>query len=217
MVGRQAKRREVLCGLGVSLTSVLLPSRALAADPKAEEKLRPYWVMVEPDFLRPEMGMTVEGGKHTFFVPGREIAGYPGIEAYRRVDFDKLRISWDAFYAKASLEAARWLLTLEPEYIKDHAGRAKYAVIRSEKPLVSGLVTASNFVSKFRKLLGPNLVVFVPDRQSIYVFPEKVEVYSEYALAMHSRYTEATYSCSREVFLWREGMKKPRIVGVLGE
>jgi len=171
------------------------------------------WVMVEPRFEKPEMGMPIEGAKDTFFVPGREVEGYPGIQPYTRAEFKKLGLGWDSFYEKASAAAARMLLKVEPKWVKDEASRVKYAAISSERPIVAGLITAPNFVRRFEATLGPRLVVFVPDRYHMFVFSDNPDVYTQYTMAMAARFEDSPFSASREVFLWQKGAKKPKVIG----
>ena len=173
--------------------------------------------MIEPRFMRPDLPQPIRGAQQTFFVPGREIAGYPGVEAYPENEYAKLRIGWDAFYKKAQEAADRWLAKIEPRVVKDEKGNPKYAAIESDRPLVSGLLIASKFHEKFGPLFGDRLIIFVPDRHHIFVFPDRQELYSQYILPMLGRFDDAPYSCSRELFLWQKGKDSPEVIGLLGD
>ena len=170
-------------------------------------------MLIEPAFLRPKLTLSIEGARETFFVPGKETAEYPEIQAYTASEFKKLRISNETFYSKASRAAGRRLNNITPKIIRDTDGSVLYAVIHLECPITSGLIVADNFTQKFARFFGKRMIVMVPDRYNLFVFPENKEIYSQYLSPMAARFEDATFACSREIFLWVKGAEKPVIIG----
>jgi len=175
--------------------------------------LENFWILVEPTFLKPEVTITIPGAQDTVFVPAKEISDYPGIQAFSQDQFDKLRISKDSFYHRAAVAAGRVLDSIEPKIVKDENDKVKYAAIHLTRPIASGLVIAPNFQQKFKNLFGENILVIIPERHTLFVFPDNQDLYSAYLLPMAARFEDAVYACSRELFLWKKGAKKPVVIG----
>lgn len=199
--------------------AILFPLSHLTSQVPATESsadLENYWMLIEPAFLRPKLTLSIEGGRETFFVPGKETPDYPGLEPYSLPEFKKLHISKESFYSKASRAAGRRLDKITPKIVRDTSGKPLYAVIHLECPLASGLLIADNFPEKFFHLFGHRMIAMVPDRYNLFVFPENKEIYSQYLLPMAARFEDATFACSREIFLWENQTKKPVIIGSFG-
>lgn len=170
----------------------------LAAEPA--RKLETLLLLPEPGELRSALSITPEGAVKSVLSPACETAERPGIAAYEKQDFSLLGISVDTFRARAKAAADRVLASLEPEIIKDAAGRVLYAVYRSDRPIIACLLVAPSLPKRFEKLFGAEIWVAVPDRHSLFVFPPKPDVLADYSDDLADRFSSDPYAASPEVF-----------------
>ena len=120
-------------------------------------------MMIEPKLLAPEVARDVPGAKETVFAAGRETE-YGGLRYYDRAEFESLGLTWEAFLARARESADRTMEALEPEYMRNEQGVIEYAVLRSKGQRTAGVILGEAFRKAFRKSLGEELVVAIPDR-----------------------------------------------------
>lgn len=185
----------VVFGLAVAA----LLSCGLRAGAEGETGKEAYCVLIEPSFERPGVFEKIAGAKRTVLVPARETA--LGMEIYGKEAFDELGLTWEEFAAKAAPGADRLLSTLKPRYERDHRGVVTHAVLESENHRTASLVLAPSFREMFRKTLGSELVVLIPNRFTIFVFPKLASDYAAYGEAIVEMYQNATYNVSVEIFL----------------
>jgi hypothetical protein len=183
--------RKSLCWLGVFL--------ALAGDLVGGEGLEAYCILIEPSFEKAEVSSEIPGSERTLLVAAKEDEG-EGVSYYTQADFEALGVDWLKFMAKSRESADRLLATLKPEYERDHRGVVKYGVLRSESHRTASVVLASTFREKFKKTLGEDLSVLIPDRFTVFVFPKLVSDYEAYGESTVEMYGDATYGVSVEVF-----------------
>jgi hypothetical protein len=62
------------------------------------------------------------------------------------------------------------------------------------------VILGRKFLETFRKTLGTEVVVVIPDRYAVYVFPKIGGDYAGYADALIERHEDAVYPVSLEVF-----------------
>jgi hypothetical protein len=172
-----------------------------AATAVPERKLEPFLLLPMPKLLGTANAKAVGGSVTTVFCPAREIAAPPYIEVYTDDDFAKLGISIDAFEKKARQAAERLLTVYRPELIKDDAGRVRYGVYRGEKPIFACLMMAPSLGKVFQNVFGKEVIVAMPDRNALYVFPPNTAVVDDFAGDLEFRYESALSAASDEVFI----------------
>jgi hypothetical protein len=187
------------------LAVTLALTGALAGD----EKLEAYCMLIEPTLEKAEVSSDIPGAERTQLVAAREDTG--GVRYYTQAEYEALGLDWLQYVAKSRESADRLLAVLEPEYERDHRGVVKYALLRSENHRTAGVVLAPKFREKFKKTLGEDLIVLIPDRFTVFVFPRLVSDYGAYGEAIVEQYQDATYGVSIEVFtIDNEGL---RVIG----
>ncbi|MFV1994242.1 MAG: hypothetical protein ACC661_02305 [Verrucomicrobiales bacterium] len=168
-----------------------------AQEPAAREQ---KIVLIEPKLMAPAVSREIPGARSTVLVAARE-TDYGGLEYYDKEAFEALGKSWEAFYREARERADALLLTLEPEFKRDSRGVIEYALLSSESQRTAGVVLAAKFLERFRESLGDELVVMIPNRSTVLVFPKLASDYADYGEAVIEMYRDAVYPASLEIFV----------------
>lgn len=192
----------------------LLPLFAQAQTPA--RKLDAYVLMPEPVALKSVNSRALGGGHKTVLSPAREVTDAPGVKLYSPEEFAKLGISVDTFTERAKAAADARLATLSPEFIKDDSGKTRYAVYRSDSPLIASLIIAPSLGKLVSKLLGGDLWAVLPDRHSLYLFPANPELVGEFGDDLQQRYNTDPYAASCEIFLIKQG-EAPRAIATFND
>lgn len=158
-----------------------------------------FCLLIEPKD-GPPVSKVLKGAKMTALVPGRETS-VGGVRYYTVKEFEALGLGWSGFTRKAEATATRVLAGLKPEVTKDAKGFVSSAVLRGKSHLTAGVVLAPKFYEMFRATMGDDLVVLIPDRFTVYVFPRPMGDYKALGPKILEAYTEAIYPVSYEVLL----------------
>ncbi len=160
-------------------------------------------LLIEPKFLKYDVAWAIPGSKITALVPARVIDGEP--VPLKREEVATLQITRLQIQAAALEAATAELDKLTPKFTRDSKNVIQYAVLESESPLTASAVLAPKFPDKFAKTLGPDLLVVIPNRYKIYVFPKLSPAYKGFADIVAGDYTSSAAPVSREIFEWRNG------------
>jgi hypothetical protein len=160
-------------------------------------------LLIEP---RDGLGVAkpISGARSTVVVAGRETR-LGGVRVLSRAEFEGLGMSWAAYERKAAEAADRVFATLKPEVTRDAKGFARFAVVKGKSHLTASTVLAPKFYAAFRQTMGDDLVVLIPDRFTVYVFPRPMGEYKDWGKRILREYAEATYPVSVEVLLLNRG------------
>ena len=155
-------------------------------------------LLPEPAFMRPDFATPIEKSKATVLTPaliqGDDVRYLTKAEAGRlNVDLESVR---RVALANASAELAK----LTPEYVRDSHGVALYARLTAETPTVSSVVLAPDFARTFADVLGPDLLVAIPNRYRIYVYPALASKFDQTSELVRRDYELSPYPVSTEVF-----------------
>ena len=197
-----------------SLLLLLIPLTLLAQTPVP--KLEAYLLMPEPFALRTVNSRAPTGASKTVLSPAHEIKDAPGVKIYSADEFTRLGISVDTFTARAKAAAETRLAQTLPEFVKDEQGNTRYAVYRSDSPLIATLLVAPSLGKLVSKIFKTDVWAVVPDRHSLYLFPAKPELVDEFTDDLKKRYETDPYAASAEIFLIREG-EAPRAIATFGD
>ncbi len=165
---------------------------ALAAAARAEGE---WTVMVVPSLMSPKVSMELPGAQGTVLVPARMHGDEPVAASARE---------FAATTREAVMESTRALASerlpqMKPEYFRTKKGVLQYATLTGDA-LTASVIFAPGFLRMFAETLGPKLLVAIPDRETVVVFPRLASDYRDYAGAIIARYKGATYPGSLEVF-----------------
>ncbi|MFN0130270.1 MAG: hypothetical protein ACKV19_26710 [Verrucomicrobiales bacterium] len=164
-----------------------------------------FCLLIEPSD-GPMVKRMLKGGRVTALVPGKE-TDVGGVRYYTASEFEALDLGWGGFRKRAEATAERVWAKLKPEVEKDGKGFVRSAVVRGTSHLTASAVLAPKFYETFRATMGDDLVVLIPDRFTIYVFPRPMGEYKAMGPKILEAYADATYPVSYEVLLLnKEGL-----------
>lgn len=192
------------------LFSLLFGLLAMAL--QAADRSSPYLLLPEPRAMRSSTSRELGTAQRTVFTPARLTAD-GAVKTYPSAEFAKLGIGVDSFIERAQKAADARLATLQPELKKDDHGHVAYAVYRSDEPSIASLIVAPALSQIFKKIFGEEIWLVAPDRHSLFVFPAKAEVVSEYADDLRERFEGTAYGASEEIFSRKSGESSFRVVG----
>jgi len=215
---RQGKLAFGIRALGFFLVAwALAPALSAQDEGAAERKREPYWILIEPgQFIVSKPGYPFAGGRRTIARPALTTGSAPGLQPYSENDWKTLRIGWDAFRERAGAAAELRLAELKPRYERDPtSGRALYAEVTMDKPLLAGFLIAPGFSQVFEKELGKRLAVIMPTTTRLFVFSADSNGAFDHGDRLQTLFEKAVYPASREIFLYEKGTM--RVVGMLGD
>jgi len=156
-----------------------------------------WHVLIEPTFMHPEVSFPIPDATRTVLVPG--YMGDDGDPVYfTKKDWDALGLRWDAFRARAAGNATE--KKVSGQLVRDHNKVVQYAVFGSRSPLTATMVLDPGFLAKFQTIFGSTILVAIPDRYTVYVFPRLASDYKDYSGLILGEYHDSTYPVSTEVF-----------------
>ncbi len=183
-----------LAKLKILFALLALAGPVLLAEPPTPPTPR-YHLVPEPAYMRPPVQLPIAGTTRTLFTP-------------TLIDGDTVTYVLPAEYNAnptgiddlARQNASEDLATLAPRFIRDDNDIIQFAVVDSDQPFVASTVLAPDFIERFETTLGPDLLVAIPNRYRIYVFPALASRFADIADAVLSDYTLTPYPVSKEVF-----------------
>lgn len=197
------------------LLLAFLPLLCLAQS-APQGRLDAYLLMPEPAALKNVNSRAFGGALKTVLSPAREVAEAPGVKLYSKEEFARLGISVETFTERAKASAEARLAQLQPEFIKDDAGKTRYAVYRGDSPLFATLIIAPSLGKQATALLGGEVWAVLPDRHSLYLFPANPELLAEFTDDLKLRFDHDPYAASCEVFLLKPG-EAPKVIATFGD
>lgn len=166
--------------------------------------------MVEPRYMRTEYSVPVPGSEATVFTPS--LVTGESVMKLQPETFEKLGINLESIQRLARQSASEKLAGLEPDYVRDASGVVVFAVLESDSPTVASTVLAPDFIAKFEDVLGGDLLVAIPNRNRVYVYPELASRFEESVDLVLRDYELSAYPGSREIFRMTPG--GPVAIGV---
>ena len=187
----------------VCFLSLLAGERfARAESPLPEEKN--WHLLIEPTFMHPPVAFPIAGAERTVFVPGYLDNGVP---AYLTKDeFAQIHQSFEQFLEKSLANASDKKVTAR--FVRNSKQVIEYAALESESPLMATAVLAPDFVEKFKSVLGDKLIVAIPNRNTLFLFPALTTDYRHYADIVLAAYNNSSQPVSVEAFeLTKTGLR----------
>jgi len=163
-------------------------------------------MLIEPKFMKHEVSYGIPGSERAVLAPALVKDGEPVCLSEK--EFKALEVDQKAFLAAAEENAAVELKKLTPEFTRNRKKVIQYATIISESPLTASVVLAPGFLKLFTDTLGPKVIVAIPNRYTIYVFPVLASHYQDYAPMISEAYRATSYPVSMEAYeLSEQGLK----------
>jgi len=182
----------------------------LAEAPSSESAETAWRVVVVAKFSLPEVSQPIPGAKDTVFAAawisrGGETKNDQQGETVRLMHqstFNKLGLDWAAFSAKAAAAASAELAKLQPELIRDSNQVIECAILHAPPATddITTIILAPDFLKRFTPIFGRKMLIAIPDRQTVYVFPKLTSRYQDYAERVLAVYHKSKCPVTREVF-----------------
>jgi hypothetical protein len=174
----------------------LLVFACAAGRVRAQQDPKSWHVLIEPSFMDPQVAFPIAGAQHTLLVPGYMSDGDP--QYFLKKDWDALGLTWDSFRTRAAQNSTE--KKFHVELIRDLHQVVQYAAITSDDPLTATMILSPDFLKKFKGIFGPTLLVALPNRFTVYIFPGLASEYKEYSPLIIRAYQASAYPVSLEVF-----------------
>jgi hypothetical protein len=195
---------KLLPTLLVALSSFFPASSAFAEE--TAKKSVPLVACIEPAVMRTEAARLLPGSKKTVIVPAKEDEF--GLSRLSKEEFAATGLKWEEFLTQAAAGAAAHLKTLKPDIHRDAKNVAQYAVLSSKSQLTAGIVMCPEFFEQFREVFGDRLVVLIPDRFTVYVFPRGFTDFQTMGPEILEKHRRSIWPCSQEAFeITADGLK----------
>lgn len=148
--------------------------------------------------MRPAVSEPIPHAERTVFAAGFLNEGK--VEYFSKSLFGELNINWDVFGRRARDNAQLALGMLKPVYVRGRKNVIEYALLKSENLDVAATVLAPGFLAIFKDTLGSEVILAIPNRNTVYVFPKLASTYLDYAPLVAEGYHESLHPVSLEVF-----------------
>ncbi len=157
-----------------------------------------WFLLPEPGFMGHKVTQPILGAKKTVLAVAKQ--GDAGIEFPTDGEWLAGAQPNDVVLAAAKKRATEWFSKLTPEIVRDTKKVARYAVLKSQEVPVSATVLAPEFAAKFEPIFGPKFRVVIPNRNTIYVFPDLGVEWRDYSRMIFDAWRSDAPKVSLEVF-----------------
>ena len=186
---RPCARKKPFC-FALLIAIFALPLHATAAD---------TWVLLpEPTFMGHQVTRPIPGAKSTVLAVARFTDVGP--EYARTEQWKTLGITDESVTAATHQQASEWLKQTSPEFIRNKRKVVEYAVIQSDKVPVAATVLTPEFWHRFEGTFGPKMRVVIPNRNTVYIFPDVAEDLQPHAGLIIDAWRSEAPKVSLEVF-----------------
>jgi hypothetical protein len=170
----------------------------IGVDAAEKPSLEPYAIAIEPAVLKSKVAQPLGDSRATVMSPATETA--TGLKILAPDDWKALGLSWPDYQKKAITAAAKLLSSIEPVIEKDSRDIVQFIKLHHTSHLTSSLILAPELYTKFSPMLGRELLVVVPDRFTLYLFPRRSGAFLKQGPTLATLFVDATYPASSEAF-----------------
>jgi len=204
-----------------STASALFPSLlilvATLASAWALEPQNELGMYLEPSHMAPGISHPVKGANSTVLVPAR-FTKY-GVDTFTKTEWETAGLDEPQVQLEALALASQLNQSAEVEYVKDAKDVIEYAIIESEHPFISSIIFPkksgkNEFIGRFEKIFGKEVLVVIPERHTIYIFPRYAPTLQKYGPSLAQKYRDEPLKGSLEVFLVDEN--DCQVIGKIG-
>lgn len=165
----------------------------------------PGELVVGGSFIQPPVHRFLPGSKRTILFPA-EIGRYGEVKPLKAEGLPPE--AWDRLIRNSREGDALLMATLDPKMIRDNHGVIQAAVINSDDPRTASCILLPGFLRRFSAVFGPELIVAIPSRTKIYVFPKLANRMPEMIQTIRDDYQISPQPVSKELFeLSKKGIR----------
>ncbi len=189
--GVRAPRSSPQCAALVCALLVLACANAWCADPS-------WRVLIEPTFMKPPVTYAIPQAKRAALVPALLKEGGPVYMTEK--EFKALGVDWKTFLDAARENATAELKKLTPEYTRNSKNVIEFATLASDSELTASTVLSPEFLKMFQDTLGDKVIVVIPNRHTVYVFPVLASTYRDYTSMVYQAFHSSACPVSMEAY-----------------
>jgi len=157
-------------------------------------------------FERPPIHRFVTGSKRTLLFPAR-VSRQSEVKPLG-ADAGMTAKGWDTFLKESREDTSLLIATINPLMVRDAHQVIQAAVMSSNDPRLASCILNPGFLRRFSAIFGPELIVAIPSRTKIYVFPKLANRLPEMIRTIRDDYLISPQPVSTELFeLSKKGMK----------
>ena len=156
-----------------------------------------WFFLPEPRFMGHEVSFPLNGAKNTVLAPAR--LGEAGVEFPTVAVWQAGGLSEESVGKVTARFASEWLRHTKVEFVRNRKNVIEHAVLRSDKFPVCVTVFAPEFRKQFEDVFGPKVLLVIPNRQTVFVFPGVAGDLPEYAPMILEAWRSAAPKVSLEV------------------
>jgi len=165
-----------------------------------------WFFLPEPRFMGHEVSFPFNGAKSTVLAPAR--LGETGVEFPTVAVWQAMGLNEENVRKVTARFASEMLRHTKVEFVRNRKNVVEYAALRSDKFPVCVTVFAPEFRKQFEDVFGPKVLLVIPNRQTVFVFPGVDVDFSEYAPMLLEAWKGVAAKVSLEVFeLGERGMR----------
>lgn len=128
------------------------------------------WLLLpEPKFMEHKVARPLAGAKATVLAVAK--LGEHGPEFPLPEEWQAAGVSDGDVLASTRRLAVEWLKQVKPVLVRDKKKVVEYAVLRSEALPICAAVLAPEFWKQFEEIFGAKMLVVMPNRNTVFVFP----------------------------------------------
>ncbi len=173
----------------LALAVLLLAGECMAND---------WFFLPSPRFMQHEVSFPLSGAKNTVLAPAR--LGEGGVEFPTVGAWTAAGLNEEGVRKVTAHIASEWLRHVKVEWVRNSKNVVEYAALRSEKFPVCVTIFAPEFRKQFDDVFGPKVMIVIPNRQTVFVFPALAVDLSEYSPMILEAWRGPAAKVSLEVF-----------------
>lgn len=145
-----------------------------------------------------EVSFPLSGAKDTVLAPAK--LGESGMEFPTVAEWHEARLDEEAVRKVTARYASDLLQHVKVEWVRNSKNVVEYAALRSDRFPVCVTVFAPQFRKQFEEVFGPKVMVVMPNRQTVFVFPGIAVDFAGYAPMILEAWRGPAAKVSLEVF-----------------
>jgi hypothetical protein len=157
-------------------------------------------------FERPPIHRFLSGSKKTLLFPA--LVSNQGEAILLVSEAGMTPSAWDAILKESREETSLFMATMDPLMVRDNNQVIQAAVMSSDDPRLASCILNPGFLRRFSAIFGPELIVAIPSRKKIYVFPKLANRIPEMIQMIRDDYLISPQPVSTELFeLSKKGIR----------
>jgi len=166
------------------------------------------WILIPaPRFMGNSACFPIQNSKNTVLCPAKISSDGVAIIS-SEAEIKTANNALETLITSTSLLAEKWLEEITPEITRDAKNVITYGVLRSDTLPITVTVLSSAFMKRYENQFGPELTVVLPNRNTVFIFPELIDNHADYTPQIIRAWRSKWPKGSLEVFkITKVGLK----------